>query len=168
MRTRVARTIIVVLTLLIGVAIAAELLFFFRPSKKPGVYLVKPVGPIILNKPKPVAHACGGSYYSYITSYEAPDGVMIFKSCAPFSSPSQAKRGLRGRLKDAISVIERGVKYNHRGREVGERAVAFFNSKEEGKKVALVLWTDDEDMYEVESFSLSHALEFERTYFTKK
>jgi hypothetical protein len=163
MRTRAVRVIVIILTLLIGVAIITEIFFFFRPSRELGVYLVKPVGRMIQPKYKQLGHACGGSYYSYITGYEAPDGVIISESCAPFRSPSEAKRGLRERLKYAISILERGAKYNDNGRKVGERVVALFNSKEAGKRVVLVLWTEKEDMYEVESYSLSHAVEFERT-----
>jgi hypothetical protein len=33
MRTRAARVIVIILTLLIGVALAGELFFFFRPPK---------------------------------------------------------------------------------------------------------------------------------------
>ena len=168
MRTRAARVIVIVLTLLIGVAIAGELVFLFMPSKKLGVYLVKPVGRISQSKYKVLGHACGGSYYSYITGYEAPDGVMISESLAPFSSASRAKRELQKRLKDAASIIERGAKYDDNGREIGERVMALFNSKEEGKKVAILLWTEKDDMYEVESFSISHILEFEQTRFINK
>jgi len=162
MRTRAARVIVIILTLLIGLAIVTEMFFFFRPSREPGVYLVKPVGRIIQHKYKLRGHACGGSYYSYITGYEAPDGVEIYESCAPFQSPSAAKRGLRERLKDAISILERGPKYDHQGRKVGERVVALFNSKEAGKRASLVFWTDKKNMYEVGSLSISHVLEFER------
>jgi hypothetical protein len=168
MRTRVARVIVIALTLLTGVVIAGELFFFFRPSKKLGVYLVKPIGRIIQSKYKILGHACGGGYYSYITGYEAPDGVRISESCAPFSSRSKAKHGLQERLKDAMSIIERGAKYDNKGREIGERVVALFHSKEEGKKVAILLWTDRDTMYEVESFSISHVLEFERTRFINR
>jgi hypothetical protein len=163
MRNRVARVIVIVLTLLIGVALVRELFFFFKPSKEVGVYFVKPVGRMLQPKYKLLGHACGGSYYSYITGYEAPDGVQISQSLAPFQSPSEAKRELQERLKDAISILERGAKYDDKGRKLGERIVALFNSKEAGKRVALVLWTEKEDMYEVQSYSLSHAVEFERT-----
>ena len=163
MRTRAARVIVIILTLPIGVAIITEIFFFFRPSRELGVYLVKPVGRMIQPKYKQLGRACGGSYYSYIQGYESPDGVMISESCAPFRSHSEAKRGLRERLKYAISILERGAKYDDKGRKVGERAVAFFKSKEEGKNVVLVLWTEKKDVYEVESYSLSHAVEFERT-----
>ncbi len=162
MRTRAARVIVIILTLLIGVAIITEIFFFFRSSRELGVYLVKPVGRMIQPKYKQLGHACGGSYYSYITGYESPDGVMISESCAPFRSPSEAKRGLRERLKDAISILEGGPKYDNKGRKVGERVVALFNSKEAEKPAVLVLWTDKEDMYEVGSLSISHVLEFER------
>ena len=163
MRTRAARVIVIILTLLIGAAIVGELFFFFRPSRVLGVYFVKPVGRMLQPKYKLLGHACGGSYYSYITGYEAPDGVQISLSFAPFQSPSKAEREMHERLKNAISIIERGEKYDDKGRKVGERAVAFFKSKEEGKNVVLVLWTEKKDMYEVESYSLSHAVEFERT-----
>jgi hypothetical protein len=134
MRTRAAGVIVIILTLLIGIAIVTEMFFFFRPSREPGVYLVKPVGRIIQHKYKQLGHACGGSYYSYITGYESPDGVMISESCSQFRSPSEAERGLRERLKYAISILERGAKSDNKGRKVGERVVALFNSKEAGKK----------------------------------
>jgi hypothetical protein len=168
MSVRAARVIVIVLTFLIGVAIAGELFFFFRPSQKPGVYLVKPVGHISQHKYKLLGHACGGSYYSYTTGYETPDGVMISESLAPFSSPSRAKRELQRRLKYAVSIIKRGAKYDNKGRKSGERVMALFNSKEEGKKVAILLWTENDDMYEIQSFSLSHILEFERTRFINR
>src|SRR5262245_12428373 len=107
MRTRVARVIVIVLTLLIGVALVRELFFYFRPSRELGVYLVKPVGRIFLRKFKPLAHACGGKYNSYSTSYEAPDGAKTSESGATFSSPSEAKRRLQERLKDATGILER-------------------------------------------------------------
>jgi hypothetical protein len=163
MHTRAAKVIVIVLTLLIGAALVSELFFFFRQSREPGVFFVKPVGRINQHKYKQLGHACGGSYNSYITGYEAPDGVKISKSGAQFQSPSQAKRELRERLKHAISILERGPKYDNKGRKVGERVLALFNSKEGGKRAVVVLWTDKKDMYEVGSLSLSHALEFERT-----
>src|SRR5215831_9517998 len=162
MRTRAARVIVIILTLPIGVAIITEIFFFFRPSRELGVYLVKPVGRMIQPKYKQLGRACGGSYYSYIQGYESPDGVMISESCAPFRSHSEAKRGLRERLKYAISILEREAKYDNKGRKVGERVVALFNSKEAGKKAVLVLWTDKKVMYEFGSLSISHVLEFER------
>jgi hypothetical protein len=109
-----------------------------------------------------------GAYYSYTTGYEAPDGVMISESLAPFSSPSRAKRGLWERLKYATSIIERGAKYDNKGRKMEERVLAFFHSKEEGKKVVILLWTENNDMYEIQSYSMSHVLEFERTRFMNR
>jgi hypothetical protein len=168
MHARAARVTVIVLTLLIGAAIAGELFFFFRPSKKLGVYLVKPVGRIIQSRYKGLGHACGGRYLSYITGYEAPDGVMISESLWTFSSPSRAKRELQKWLKDAASIIERGARYDDKGREIGERVMALFNSKEEGKKVAILLWTEKDNMYEIESFSISDILKFEQTRFINR
>jgi hypothetical protein len=168
MRARAVRVIVIVLTLLIGVAIAGELFFFSKPSNTLGVYLVKPVGRLRQPKYKSLGHACGGGYYAYISGYEAPDGVMISESLAPFSSPSKAKRELRERLKYATSIIERGAKYDNKGRKMGVRVMAFFDSMEEGKKVAILLWTENDKMYEIESFSISHILDFERTRFINR
>jgi hypothetical protein len=163
MHTRAAKVIVIVLTLLIGVALFSELFFFFRPSRERGVFFVKPVGRIKQHKYKQLGHACGGRYNSYGTGYEAPDGVKISISGAQFQSPSQAKRELRERLKPAIIILERGPKHDNKGGKVGERVVELFNSKEAGKRDALVLWTDKKNIHEVWSVSLSHALEFERT-----
>ena len=44
MYTRAAKVIVIVLTLLIGAALVSELFFFFKPSKKPGVFLLNPSG----------------------------------------------------------------------------------------------------------------------------
>ena len=168
MSARAVRVIVIVLTLLIGLAIAGELFFFFRPSNTLGAYLVKPVGRLREHKYKLLGHACGGRYYSHTTGYEAPDGVMISESAAQFSSASMAKRELRKRLEYATSIIEREAKYDNKGRKLGERVMALFNSKEEGKKVAILLWTENNDMYEIQSYSISHIQEFEQTRFINR
>ena len=100
--------------------------------------------------------------------YEGSDGIWLSYTGLSYASATQAKRELKSKLKNALSVIEREPNLDEKGRKVGERIVAifpFYNSDKPSvldETIAAVVRTNRKSISYVESSSMEHVLEFEK------
>ena len=102
--------------------------------------------------------------YGGFTAYRSYDGVHLTFAHARFASHEAAVEGFRRSLKDAARVAEREPLYDRDGVNiVGERVVAIFPPNEYSRSEwASVICLDGEQLYEISSPSLRHALAFDK------
>jgi hypothetical protein len=100
------------------------------------------------------------------TAFRSYDGVHLTFAHARFSSREAAAEGLRRSLRGAVRVVERGPLYDREGENVvGERVVAIFPPNGYAQSEwASVNCLDGEQLYQISSLSLRHALAFDKTY----
>ena len=95
------------------------------------------------------------------TGWESSDGVVVFVRiyhCKPTNSRTAWNR----LINQATKIFERKTLAKG-ATQSSERIVASF-SKDPIKNPEMILWTDGDDIYMVESKSLAHALLFEKKY----
>jgi hypothetical protein len=123
-----------------------------------GVFMVQPTTSI--QRFEELGHACGGPNHSWVTGYTTYNGKRLSLSGATYSSQSEAIQMLRNSVQGAKTIQETGNRYNQEGQIVGERVVALVAVEDKG--LALIVWTQGESVFEIESESLECAMEFER------
>ncbi|MEJ7860896.1 MAG: hypothetical protein WKF90_04580 [Pyrinomonadaceae bacterium] len=109
------------------------------------------------------AKTADGTPFSF-NSYKSPDGTMVSTRFERRKSPAQANKELIRKIKEAVEVIERMPKLDEDGRQVGERALFTFKQEASTNLRTTVVWTVGSQIYFIESYSLQHALEFEKWY----
>lgn len=92
--------------------------------------------------------------------WESSDGVAVFLRRQYCRSPRNADRALRRRANSASSILETTLLKDKRGVKSGRRAVVSFGDTSQQSQ--MILWTDGEMLYTVESPSFEHALLFEK------
>jgi hypothetical protein len=97
------------------------------------------------------------------TGWESSDKVVVFLKIYYCKSSTNAQRVLNKLTKDATKVFEKRTLTNKDGKKTGERMVVAF-SKDSIKRPEMILWTDGNEIYMVESTSFSHALIFEKKF----
>jgi hypothetical protein len=97
------------------------------------------------------------------TGWESSDGVVVFLKIYYCKSSTNAQRVLNKLTKDATKVFEKRTLTRKDGKKIGERIVAAF-SKDSTIRPEMILWTDGNKIYMVESTSFSHALIFEKKF----
>lgn len=97
--------------------------------------------------------------------YDSTDGVGVSSTVEVYYSAARAKREMKRRIKTATKIIERGNKENQNGKLIGERVVLISPGDTRDSAYVTVLWVDREDLHVIESPSLQHALEFERSFY---
>jgi hypothetical protein len=105
-----------------------------------------------------------GDPYSFHI-YKSTDGVGISTRSEKRGSRILANREFQKKINKADKIIERGLKLDKNGKQVGERAVLTFTDKGPDKVIARVIWTDGAYFHSIESSSLPHILEFEKKYY---
>ena len=102
--------------------------------------------------------------YGGFTAYRSYDGVNLRFAHARFASQDAAAESFRRSLKDAARVVKREPLYDRKGEKVvGERVVAIFPPNEYVRSEwASVICLNGEQLYEISSLSLRHALSFDR------
>lgn len=93
--------------------------------------------------------------------WESNDGVGIFLRRQYCGSPNNAERALRQRAKSASRIFETKILRDKNGTRLGRRIVVSFGS-ETIQRPQMILWTDRDMFYSVESSSFQHAWIFER------
>jgi hypothetical protein len=92
--------------------------------------------------------------------WESNDGVGIFLRRQYCESPKNADRALLQKAKSASRILENITLRDKNGSRLGRRIVASFGS--DATQRQLILWTDGNVFYSVESSSFQHALIFEK------
>ena len=95
---------------------------------------------------------------SFIT-LNSTDGLGFTKWTVYFDSPQLANEALQKRLRKAVRIISREVTFGQDGTEIGEKVVAVFRGN-----TASLLWTEQDEMCEVEGSSLHDILEYRKDF----
>jgi hypothetical protein len=97
-------------------------------------------------------------------SYKSSDGTMFLVRIYRHNSTASAKKELLRNIKAAVKILKREPKLNEDGRQIGERALLVAKQEESDILQTVVIWTDNSQVYFIESASLQQALEFEKWY----
>lgn len=100
-----------------------------------------------------------GGFPVSFTTYRSGNGIPVEVRVERTNSSELARKALGDRLQRAIAILQRDILKDAQGKDVGERVVAVFPDSWE----AVVLTTDGPKIYSINSPSIRHALEFERT-----
>ena len=106
----------------------------------------------------------GPDGYGGYTAFKSYDGASVFFAHARFPSHEAAAETFRLKLRDVVRVVEWEPLYDRRGENiVGERVVAIFPPNEYAQaEWASVICLDEDQIYEISSLSLKHALTFDK------
>lgn len=168
MKRLISRLMLALLTFIIGVASVSLWLNNRRPAPTIKAEVKNPE-PDLVPQPaefEPEMSACGyikGAGRFSSLGYKSSDGVGVGYVIGDYRSAPRANQALGRKLKEAIQIIERGPKLDGRGRHVGERVVAMFTPIAPFQELGSVFWTDGSHFYAIDSPSLKHALEFEKS-----
>ena len=94
--------------------------------------------------------------------YQASDGGTVSYETKRFSSSKRALEELQRSLQGNWRIIERTPRLDDKGRQVGNRVVAVFNSIEPGNGRACVFSTYANVFARIDGPSLRHVLTFEK------
>jgi hypothetical protein len=95
------------------------------------------------------------------TGWQSSDGVVVFLKIY-YCKPANAQEVWNRLTSEATKVFEKKA-LTKDGKQTGERIIASF-SKGLVKRPEMILWTDGDDIYIVDSKSIEHALVFEKRY----
>ena len=101
---------------------------------------------------------------SFSNSYKSSDGIMVSTRIERHNSPVSAKKEFNRNIKAAVEILKREPKLNENGKQVGERALLSAKQEESNILQTILVWTDNSQVYFIESTSLQHTLEFEKWY----
>ena len=96
------------------------------------------------------------------TGWQSSDGVVVFLQIYDCKSPAKAQTAWNRLTEEATKIFEKKILTNA-GKKTGERIVASL-SKDAIKHPEMILWTDGDEIYKIESKSFEHALVFEKRY----
>lgn len=96
------------------------------------------------------------------TGWEASDGAVVYLQIYYCKSPANVQAALNRLTNEATKVFEKKAVIKD-GKQTGERMVVTL-SKGLVKRPEMILWTDGDEIYIVESKSFEHALAFEKKY----
>jgi hypothetical protein len=95
-------------------------------------------------------------------TWEASDGVPVFLRREYCGSTKNAESALRQTEKTALEIFETQTLRNRNRETTGRRIVATFDKEPPQQRV--ILWTNGQMFYSVESSSFRHALLFEKMF----
>ena len=165
MRRLAFRLSVALLTFTLGVTVAS--LWFVSRHRSPVA------GNVAVNSPSqapakqerkyergPAGEATTGSF---ITLYSS-DGMSFTKWSVYCDSPQRAKREFQERLKKAVGIISRESVFDEHGQQIGEKVVAVFSPSDPDNSPASLLWTEKEELFQVEGSSLQNILEYRKDF----
>ncbi len=100
----------------------------------------------------------------FSNSYKSSIGTMFSTRIERHNSIASAKKELLRNTKAAVKILKREPKLSEDGRQVGERALLTAKQQELDILQTVVIWTDNSQVYFIESTSLQQTLEFEKWY----
>jgi hypothetical protein len=102
----------------------------------------------------------GGGFF--IQRYTSTYWIKLWFSSGKYQSPEKANEDFASNARSAVKVIDCGPKYNRHGDKIGQRAVALMLNPETNEQYASVFWTDGPFLRSIDSWSMTHVLQFER------
>ena len=101
-----------------------------------------------------------GGFRFTTQTYQSWDCMILRKRVEFLDSPANAKSELKKTTVQATELIERGEKFDTTGQLVGERVVIRFAKDNETPEIRIV-WTENSELYSIDSSSLEHAVKLE-------
>jgi hypothetical protein len=107
---------------------------------------------------------CEGDGFGHYSLKEFYDGEKLSFSSASFSSKQMADKCFQQQLQQVSKIIERAPLFDKAGEKVvGERVIAVFPPNEfQNRENVAIISLDEDRIYETASFSLRHALMFDK------
>ena len=165
MRRLTIRLIVTSLTFIIGVT-AASLWFVLRRSHPEANKLAVHAPAQPPNKQEraysrgPAGLATTGSFITLNSS----DGMSFTKWSVNCRTPQLAKRELQKRLRKATEIISQEPVFGEGSQQIGEKVVALFPSNNPDNSPATLIWTENEELFQVEGSSLHNILEYRKDF----
>ena len=100
---------------------------------------------------------------SFITLHSS-DGMSFTKWSVYCETPRRAKREFQKRLKKAVELVSREPVLDEQGQQIGEKVVALFSPDDPDNSPASLLWTEKEELFQVEGSSLHDILEYRKDF----
>lgn len=97
------------------------------------------------------------------TGWVSSDGKIVFLEINYCKSSTHAQQVLNKLLRKATKVFEKRTLTSKDGKKTGDRIVVTF-TKNLIKRPEMILWTEGNKIYMVESTSFGHALAFEKKF----
>jgi hypothetical protein len=160
MQRRITYLVVTLITFSIGIS-AVWFCGFIQgiESNEPDENVLLPVVLPAKQRFTPTGRACKPGWAQ---GYESSDGERLSESGNGFSSVAMANRELQKRISKAEKIVERTVKFDSKGKKVGERVIAIFPPNEGRTTWVSIIWTDKTAIGSINAPSLQLALEFER------
>ena len=79
-------------------------------------------------------------------------------------SPEGAERELKKRIKKAIKIVSQELVFDKAGHQVGEKIVVLFSPGDPDNSASSLLWTENDELFQVESSSLQNILEYRKDF----
>ena len=101
-----------------------------------------------------------GGFRFTTQTYQSWDCMILRKRVEFLEVPANAKSELKKTVEQAAELIERGEKFDTAGQLVGERVIIRVTKDKETPEIRIV-WTENSELYSIDSSSLEHALKLE-------
>ena len=159
------RFIVALLTFIIGVTAASVWLVLRHPSPEMNKFVVNTPAPIPNKQERtytrgPAGLATTGSFITLNSS----DGMSFTKWSVYCRTPQLAKKELKKRLRKATEIVTREDVFDESGQQIGEKIVALFSPNDPDNSQATLIWTENEELFQVEGSSLQNILEYRKDY----
>jgi hypothetical protein len=165
MRRLTLRLIVALLAFIVGVA-AVSLWFVLRRSNPEGNKLKVTAPAQTPNKQArtytrgPAGLATTGSFITLNSS----DGMSFTKWSVYCRTARLAQRELQKRLRKATEIVSREAVLDEGGQRIGEKIVASFSPNGPDISPATLIWTENEELFQVEGSSLQNILEYRKDF----
>lgn len=165
MRRLTLRVIVALITFVIGVTAASLWLIFPRRSSVAVKLEVTtpPQTPVKRERTYERGPAREARDGSFITSYSS-DGMNFTKWSVHCDTPRRVRREFEKRLKKVVEIISREPVLDEHGELLGEKVVAVFSPDDPDNSPASLLWTEKEELFQVEGSSLHDILEYRKDF----
>ena len=100
---------------------------------------------------------------SFITLYSS-DGMSFTKWTVECGSPEGAKREMQKRLNKAVKIVSREPLFDQNGEQIGETVVALVPPNGADYAAATLLWTEKDELCQVEGATLGNILEYRKDF----
>lgn len=148
----------------VGVILTRSIRFLNKPSSA----VIAPVGQIpssFQNNRRqyhrgPAGLATRGSFITLNSS----DGMNFTKWTVYCQSSNAAAKRLQKGIRGAVNIFSREPVYDDKGQQIGEKIVALFSANDARNAPASLLWTENEEFFQVEGSSLHDILEYRKDF----
>ena len=161
MRALFLRILVATLTFSIGVTSVFVQKFFASNSDRKSIVvaLATPAQPQRKYERGPAGSATYGSFITLNSS----DGMNFTKWSVLCDSPEKAARELMKRIKGS-NIVTREDMLDETGCRIGEKILAQFPGDDRDGRGAVLIWTENKELFEVHASSVQNILEYRKDF----